>query len=203
MATITKIEPQKNKQDRVNIFLDGEFFCAMQHFVCVKYGLKENLTVTKEHLQELTFESDKEQALNKVARLLQNGVKTEKQIATYLKTKGYDPFITAYVLAKLKEYHYVDDQAYAKQYVASTKRKYGKRKMQFELKQKGVSEQEIANVLNEFKSDQEVLQKLAEKYLKNKPITYENLQKLAANLASKGFEWDEISTVLRLYKKEL
>ena len=31
MAIITKIEPQKNKQQRVNIHLDGEYYCAKQN----------------------------------------------------------------------------------------------------------------------------------------------------------------------------
>lgn len=202
MAVITKIEPQKNKLDRVNIHIDGEFFCAMQNIVCVKHGLKENVVTTKERLIELTLESDKEKALNKVAKLLGQGVKTEKQIETYLKTKGYDSIITKFVMEKLKEYNYINDEHYAKLYVNTYGKKYGKRKLEFELKQKGVSEHTVKAVLSEFKSDNEVLLTLAKKYLKNKPITMENLQKLAQNLGSKGFNWDEINATISVLKKE-
>lgn len=202
MPTISKIEKQKNKLQRVNIFLDEEFFCAMQEYTLVKHGLKVGLEISKERLQELILESDKERAMNQVARLLQNGLKTENQIATYLQKKGYDAFITKYVLDKLKEYHYVDDAYYAKTYVKSTAKKYGKRKMKFMLKQKGLAGEEIEKALANFESDPEQIYVLAKKNLKNKPVTQENLQKVANHLAYKGFNWAEIKPIIERLKKE-
>ncbi len=203
MAIITKIEMQKNKQDRVNIYLDGEFFCAMQHFVCVKRGLKENLEMEPDVLRSYSKESDTEQAMNKVAKLLERSLKTQKQLETYLKGKGYDDQIVNHVVGKLMEYGIIDDEKYAKQYVATYSKKAGKRKMEYELKQKGIPERIVKKVLQETQTSQEVLVAIAKKFLKSKPITLENLQKLSNHLAYKGFQWDEISPVLKLFKKEL
>lgn len=203
MPQITKIEPQKNKLDRVNIYVDHEFFCAMQYFVCIKYGLKENLEISKEQLYEYVLESDKEKALNSVAKLLKNNLKTKKQIEAYLKQKGYDNHIISFVTEKLQEYNYINDEYFASLYVNNNKRKYGKNKLEFELRQKGVSESNINKVLSGYKADEEILIKLAEKYLKNKQKTFENLQKLSNHLAYKGFSWEEINKVIRHFKKEL
>lgn len=198
---ITKIEMQKNKQDRVNIFVNEEFFCAMQNFVCVKNGLKVGLATTPEHLQKLTFESDKEKALNKASILLSKGLKTEKQIIDYLLKKGYDPLIANFVVDKLKEYSYVDDNLYVKSYIETYKRKYGKVKMKFELKNKGINEETINKLLNAFETNPDELLVIANKYLKGKTWDYKVQQKLYSHLASKGFSFDEISSTINLIKK--
>lgn len=202
MAIITKIEKQRNKLERVNLYLEDEFFCGMQEYVCVKNGLKVGADVSKEWLQTLLVESEKEHAMNRVARILQNGLKTEKQVRDYLTGKGYDKLVANHVLAKLKEYHYVDDLFYANSYVKSTAKKYGARKMKYMLKQKGVPQKIIETVLQDFEPEQEVILKLATKSLRGKPATRENLQKVANNLAYKGFNWSEIKPVIDQLKEE-
>lgn len=202
MQTITKIEKQKNKQDRVNIYLDDEFFCGMQNFVCVKYGLKEGYTISKEKLQEIMMESDKEQAMNKVSKLLQHGLKTEKQVTDYLQKQGYDELLQQHVLSKLKEYGFVNDSYYATSYVNTYKNKYGIKKMQYELLKKGVDKKIVEQALENFESDEEVLLKLAIKHIKSKERTYENLQKTASYLVGKGFTWDEVRAVVNKLKAE-
>lgn len=203
MAIITKIESQKNRYERVNIYVDGEFFCAMQHIVCVKHGLKENATVDKDFLTSLTFESDKEKALNKVAGFLSKGVKTQKQVKDYLVKYGYDTNIIAYVLEKLKEYNYINDEQYAVSYVNTYGKKFGKRKIEYDLKLKGVSQKEIDHVLQTFESDEEVMLNIAKKYMKNKEHTLQNMQKLSQHLSYKGFGWDEINRTISHFKKEI
>lgn len=196
MQTITRIEKQKNKQDRVNIYLDEEFFCGMQNFVCVKYGLKVGDTISKERLQDLMMESDREQAMNKVSKLLQHGLKTEKQVREYLVKQGYDEMLQHHVLSKLKEYGFVNDVYYVTSYVNTYKNKYGIKKMQYELFKKGVGKKIVEDVLENFESDEEVLLKLATKHIKSKERTYENLQKTASYLVGKGFTWDEVKVAI-------
>ena len=42
---------------------------------------------------------------------------------------------------------------------------------------------------------------IAEKYMKNKDNSYENLSKLYRHLASKGYSYDEINAVVNKYKE--
>lgn len=203
MSVITKIEKQKNKLDRVNIYLDEEFYCAMQNFVCVKHGLFVGKKVSKEHLTNLMFESDKERAMNKVAKYLGYGIKTKKQITDYLIKQGYDNQLQNYVIEKLTEYNYINDLSYAKTYIQSYKRKYGRRKIEYELYKKGLSKEDIEVSMQDFESDEDDLLALAKKHFKNKEQTAENFQKTSAYLASKGFGWSEISKAVNSLKQEL
>jgi regulatory protein len=202
MALITKIEQQKNKKDKVNIYVDDEFFCAMQSIVCVKFNLKENLDVEKLNLEKIVLESDKEKALNKVAKLISKGPKTEKQINEYLTINGYDYIIKKYVLNKLKDYNYLNDEEYANMYISTYNKKFGKRKLEIELVNNGIKKETISKLLSEFESSEDVILNLAKKHLKDKPKTQENLQKVVQHLSYKGFSWDEISNVLNKLKKE-
>ena len=149
----------------------------------------------------MVLESDKEKALNKVANLLSRGLKTEKQIVEYLTKKGYDQITTDFVLNKLTEYNYINDQLYVKSFVSQNSKKFGKRKLAFDLKNKGLKQADIDNALNEFVADEEVLLTLAQKFLKNKEINAANLQKLAQHLSYKGFSWDEINSTIKRLKE--
>ena len=149
----------------------------------------------------MVFENEKSVALSKAVTLLGKNLKTKSQMRKYLTEKGYSPQIVNYVLEKLAEYNYINDENYAKIYVRSVKNKYGKIKIKTELKLKGVSEKIIDDVLLEFESEEDVILTLATKYLKGKEPTYENLSKLYRFLLSKGFEYDEVSRCVKSFKE--
>ena len=98
------------------------------------------------------------------------------------------------------EYHYVDDEAYARMYVNTYLNKYGKRKIMFNLEQKGIKRDIIDNALSEIEGQTEAIASLAQKYMKNKEPTRENIDKLCRHLLSKGFEWADISPVISKIK---
>lgn len=202
MVEITNIEIQKNRKDRVNIYVDGEFFCGTQLYVVVKNHLKQGQEIDENKLRDIIFESEKNDALNKVAKLLEKSIKTEKQIRTYLKGKGYGDHTIDHVVEKLLEYKYIDDVMYMEMYIRSYSKKYGKQKMKSELLQKGIKKDIIEERLEEFESPEEVLQKLADKFMRNKEVTMQNLQKLRNHLASKGFGWEEISSIVSKYRRD-
>ena len=201
MAIITKIEAQVKNKDRVNIFLDGEFSLGCSLELALTHHLKEGGEISSEQLEQLVFENEKSAALSKAVTLLGKNLKTKSQMRKYLTEKGYSPQIINYVLEKLAEYNYINDENYAKIYVRSVKNKYGKIKIKTELKLKGVSEKIIDEVLLEFESEEDVILTLATKYLKGKEPTYENLSKLYRFLLSKGFEYDEVSRCVKSFKE--
>jgi len=200
MAVITKIETQKNKLHRVNIFLDGEFFCAMPEIICAKYNLTTNSNVSEDFLKSLYFEIDKETALNKAANYLNKGIKTESQIKTYLKKYGFDVIVTDFVIAKLKEYNYINDLNYALMYVNSYQKSWGKKKLEYNLKLKGIDKQIISQAINSIIDDEQIIFEIAKKFMSNKDNSFKNLKKLTQHLAYKGFEWEKINSVINKFK---
>lgn len=202
MSLITKIEPQAKNKDRVNIFLDGEFKLGCSLELAMLNHLKVNTEISDEQLEKLVFENEKGQALNKAVTLLGKNLKTRRQMRTYLNDKGYSKNIVDYVIDKLSEYNYINDINYATIYVKSVKNKYGKLKIINNLRQKGISEKDIDEVMQEFESDTQSILTLAHKYIKNKEINQDNMAKLYRHLLSKGFGYEEVNSVVRSIKGE-
>ncbi len=203
MSKITKIEPQVKNKDRVNIYLDGEFKLGCSLELAMLNHLKNDVEISDEQLEQLVFENEKTQALNKAVTLLGKNLKTRRQMHTYLNDKGYSKTIVDYVLEKLSEYNYINDINYAKIYIRSVKNKYGKVKIIANLRQKGVSDKDIDEVMQEFESDTDSIMALAQKYMKNKEVNQDNIAKLYRHLLSKGFGYDEVNSVVREIKEKL
>ena len=203
MSKITKIEPQVKNKDRVNIYLDGEFKLGCSLELAMLNHLKNDVEISDEQLEQLVFENEKTQALNKAVTLLGKNLKTRRQMSTYLNDKGYSKTIVDYVLEKLSEYNYINDINYAKIYIRSVKNKYGKVKIIANLRQKGVSDKDIDEVMQEFDSDTDSIMALAQKYMKNKEVNQDNISKLYRHLLSKGFDYDEVNSVVREIKEKL
>lgn len=199
---ITKIEKQKNSADRFSIFLDGEFYSGIYIDTCVKYGLTEDMDIKEEFLKEILFESDKSIALNKTAKYISSALKSKEQVTKYLQGKGYFNEVIDFVIDKLEEYNYINDEEFVTAYINTYSHKYGKYKLKANLLQKGINSQLIDNYMKLFDFNDEVIYNLAKKYVKNKTLDYNTSQKLIRFLLSRGFSFDEISPVIEKLKNE-
>lgn len=193
MAVITKIEEQKNKK-RVNIFVDDAFFCGLMKETALIFKLKPGKEVDESELSEAVFESEVRRAFEKASSYLEIRMHTKKELFDKLLKKGYEKEVIERVLEKLEEYHYVDDQLFAKQF-ASQNANYSKRMIENKLKQRGVSNEIVSDVKNS-RTDEaefELCLKQAKKYVQTKDMTKENaVQKMYASLIRKGFSFDNV-----------
>lgn len=194
MSEITNIV--QHGKETYSVFLDGAFFCKLNAETIVKTGIKVGKEISKEEIENAQAENEKLVAFDKCLKLL-SVPKTRKQIVDSLSSKGYAPKTISYCLEKLDEYKYLDDEAFARLYVNSYSFKKGKRLLEFELKSKGVSQEIINKVMQNYEFSQEDLISLAEKFIKGKAKDKKTAQKLSAHLFSKGFTLDEISPVVR------
>lgn len=203
MIKISKIEVQKNHKDRVNIFVDDEFYASMFLDTAVKYGIKKDLDIDEEVFKSYLIESEKNLAFNKALNYMNTAFKTAKQIRDYLNKKGYDKIVVDYVVNRLKEYGYINDQNYAESYVNSYKNKYGKNMLKTKLMSKGISKETIDEVLKDFESNEETIDKLLIKKIGNKELTNDLLTKCSRFLSSRGFSFDEINSAIRKFKSKI
>ena len=197
---ITGIEFQKKHDDRANLYVDDEFYAGVSVELVMKNRLKKGMTISKEELDEIILEDEKQSAFSKAVKYMSSALKTEKQIKDYLRKKEYNPGTIEYVIAKLIEYKYLDDEAYARSFVLTYSSKYGKLKLIAGLKSKGVSDRVIDNVFNEDLEIKNNIKETAEKYLKNKIIDNNTYLKLSRFLYSRGYEFDEINRVINELK---
>lgn len=203
MGIVTKIEYQKNKT-RVNIYVDGEFFCGLNSEVLFSNQIKVGSEVDEQRLKALIFESEVKKGVSYVFGLLAKKPYAEREIRTKLYQKGYSSETTQKIIETIKEYKLIDDSDYAKTYVDSNKTK-SKREIEFNLSQKGIDKHIIQNAVNDIENDDEMakIDIITAKYMKNKPKTSENLQKLFRYLQGKGFEFELIKNKISKLKEQV
>lgn len=200
---ITSIEPQKKHKDRVNIYLDGEYFCAMSLFASMKYGIKEGREIDEEKMSYIRSRGDVEVAIDKAMKHLSKSQKTEKEMTDFLLTKGFEQDTIDEVLSKLKEYSYIDDVKFATDYVRSYATREGEKKIYFSLRQKGIDEDIINDVLTNYEFDSSVPVGLLSKYMQGKPRDIKNKQRAYRFLLSRGFDSDLVrSTIDQVFEEE-
>ena len=185
------------------MFVDNQFYCAINVETVIKNQLKSGLEIEKEQLENIVFESQKQEALTKAADYISKNLKTKKQVKDYLIKKGYSEQVAWYCVDKLKEYEYIDDKQYSKRYIESVNKRQGKRLTEYKLMMKGVKKEDIESAYLDAEVDGKESAKLvAEKYLKNKEITRENIAKTYRYLIGKGFSYDEATFALSEFNEE-
>lgn len=143
--------------------------------------------------------------VDKISKYLENCYRyltirnrSEKEIRDYLAKKKADPDIIDAIVKKLYEQKFLNDEAFARGWVRSRAmfRPRGKRMLQIELQQKGISKDIISQVLEEEQEDvpDEITQakNLIAKRVDNVRDLprHEIYQKVGAFLARRGFGWD-------------
>ncbi len=199
---ITKIEAQKKKENRVNIFINGEFAFGCSSELVYYHNLSKGKEVDIEELKKVITEDNYLTAKSKALKYIERALKSEFQVREFLQKKEYEDNVIDRVIEFLKEYKFIDDEYYSKAFVTQNIRIEGKRNIRYKLAKKGISEDRINNILNEFSSSDEeaVALKLAEKKLniiyKSEKNTNKVKSKLNTFLISKGYSFDIIKSVV-------
>ena len=198
---ITAITAQVKDKTRCNIYIDGRFCCGLTMETVVKNRLKVGKIVSAEELSAMQLESEKNTAFDKALTFLSATRKTEKEIRLHLSKKGYLPSVIDYVVEKLREYGFINDEEYAEAYTESASKKKGGRLIRMELKNKGLSEEAIENALSELDEGQELetAKGILEKYMRGKTADKATLQKAYRHLMSKGFDYDTAKAAIDAY----
>ena len=202
MAEITSITPQIKDRERVNIYLDGKFYCGIKLETALRCRLKVGDHIEFSRLDEIQLENEKSQALDKAMTHLTASMKTQGQMRDFLKKKGYVDLVIDAVLEKLKEYGFLNDEEYCRQFVESASKNKGKRLLAVELKKRGAAEDSIVSVLEDLQDESDAAKSVLGKYMKDREITRENLQKAYRHLLSKGFDYDTAKDAISSLKDD-
>ncbi|MEG0308083.1 MAG: recombination regulator RecX [Clostridium sp.] len=199
---ITKIEAQKKKENRVNIFIDGEFSFGCSTELIYYHNLSKGREINVEELQGVIDEDNYLTAKTKALKHIESSLKTEFQVREKLELKEYDEKTIDRVITFLKDYKFIDDEYYAKSFVAQNIRIQGKGNIKYKLIKRGICEEIILKTLEEVPMDTEenVAMKLAEKkavlLCKNEVDERKIKMKLKTFLVSKGYDFDTVKSVV-------
>lgn len=196
MKTITKIVAQQKSKSRCNIFLDDEFFCGMEVVTVMKYRLKVGDKVTEKQLNEIVFSSELETAMQKTFGYLSRGMRTEARLRKYLADKGFLPEIIDQVVAKMRYHDWLDDNKYCLQYVEVKSKTKGKKMLAYELRQQGVAQNIIDQVLEDAPDEFPTVLALCQKFFADGNFSYQNIARCYRRLLAKGFSQETIKRAI-------
>jgi len=180
--------------------LDNKQVFHIPYSVFEKYSLSKNLELSNE-MYNILYEYEKYfQAKSAALSYLSYGLKSSKELKEYL-AKKYSTSIQEKVAEQFIKTGLIDDLYYAKAFTRDKLKlnHYGPRRIQMELKKKGIDEAFIDETLKEV--SKEILIETAYEAsikkinsLKNKS-NFQKKQKIYQFLSYKGFDYDTIMSV--------
>ncbi|HSQ89251.1 recombination regulator RecX [Romboutsia sp.] len=201
MAIITKIEVQKKNSDRVNIYVNDEFFIAIFTELVYAFNLKKGMTIEEENLKHILKEEMYTKAKNKALNILSKADQSEKKIREKLSSDFEEDTIDT-VIEFLKKNKFIDDDLLAQKIVNTNinLNKCGKNRIKQNLYNKGIDKQSINEAIADIDNDVEfenALYLAKKRYDRVKNEDKRKIyQKISQHLAYKGFNYDIIKRVL-------
>lgn len=197
---ITNITMQSKNIDRVNLFVDGSFYSGVGRLAVYKHKLEIGREIDQATLDKVIFDSDKDKSFDYALTYISKYTPTAKILTNKLYEKGYGKAVVEYTVDKCKRYGYINDEEYARSYIALNSNIKGKTRLKTELRNKGVSEDIIDKALSQMESN-DSCQALAIKHSKNQDIHDPKYRaKLIRFLQYRGYEWEDISQALAVLK---
>lgn len=194
---IMKLNFKKGRENKIHIFVDGQYRMTADSEFVSSLGYCENYEIDEEELAGLERAVSSRRAFNKAADLLSRRDHSEKELIIKLKQKGFQDE-AADAVEKLKYYGYVDDSRFAQSFAKELQRvkKYGKRRIEQELYKKGISKDIISEALESLVFEESELVDLIEKKYKRYLTDEKGRQKTVAALMRKGYSYGEIKDAL-------
>ncbi len=201
MGKITRIEQQKKKKNRVNIYIDGEFSLGLYKDTVTKFHLYENKEIAPGEIYLIKEFEVITDAKEKVRNYISYRERSKKEIKDYLTNKGVKEEIAEEVLDDFEKADLIDDYRFATSWIKDRNKNNpkGNFALKMELKGKGIEESAIENLLQSVDEKENALkafEKAVKKYGHNKA----SKKKIFQYLERRGFK---IQTILEVLQEQL
>ena len=219
---LTKIQQQIKRKDRYSVYVDEKYLFSLSEYQLAASGLRLGQELTADEVDNFAKESQFGKAYERSLNYVMIRPRSEKEIRDYLTRTFLYPKPKSYtdkagqrhfkkqtvdtqqvsemierVMGRLQEKGYINDESFALSWVTSRQihKKPSQRKLEQELRAKGVESEIIATVLQ--KSDISEKDNLAELVAKKRRLTrYQDKSKLTHYLLRQGFRYEDIKEVL-------
>jgi len=158
VGTITALDPQSNNADRTSVFLDGEFAFGVHRDLVVKHGLRVGRSLTPEEQQEIERDDQYVRAKQRALDYLAHKPRTEEEVRRKLRRQDVPDLVVEDVVERLYELSYLDDEAYAQDYVRNrfASKKYGPVRIRRELVERGVDRHTAETAVDDLFAEKDV-----------------------------------------------
>lgn len=189
--TITALEPQKRDQERVNVYLDGEFVFGLPLLDATKLHVGQ--TLSDEEIAALRGIDAVSRAMDRAVRLLARRPYSTAELRRYLVSKEIAPPVIDETLDQLERLGYVDDQAFTRFWIENRMRSKprGLRALRYELRQKGIAPGLIEAALAEIDPGEAAYQAAQERLSRLRGQSRRDARTaLGAFLVRRGFSYE-------------
>lgn len=201
---ITDYKIQKNNEEKMNVYVDGEYKFSMSVDSFLSEGLYKGLEITEEQIEEIKVRDGSKLAYIQIISTLNYGMKTEKEMIDKLKEKGYEEDAIQKAIMKAKDYNLINDDYYIELYIKTKAipAKWGEQKIISNLYKKGININDIKLKISEMYDEEDkydnayslAIKKL--KTIKEADINKKK-QKLNQFLLGKGYSYEIVSKVIK------
>ncbi len=194
---ISGVQQCKRNKNRVNIYIDGEFSFACYTETAVKNGIKEGAGLTRESMDSIKDEDNGKYAVETALSYVSYAPRTRREVVNKLKEKRIDSRYIEAAVAKLAEYGYIDDGAYAGLYAKEQGEKRSSREILNKMLVKGIdldTAKEAVARNDDVKLIVDMLKRLENKYVNDGEAARK--RKMTAYLYRKGFDYDDIKKAM-------
>lgn len=203
---ITEVSPQKNNSLKVNVFVDGEYRFSLDGADAALRGIKPGKELSEKDIANLMMDSRFTKARDTALNILSRKTITSHDLCVKLGEKGYEDIVIGEVIKELESLGYIDDESYASMYLEYCLEKiWGKKKITYEMKQKGISDEIIESVLGAYEDDaalEQMTEVIKQKYMYDELSDPKTKAKITRYFASRGFDFSQINTAINIVAKE-
>ncbi len=199
MPKITAIKIQRRNKERVNIYLDGEFAFGLTRIVAGWLQIGQELNEKK--IEALKAEDEREQAYIRALNYLSYRPRSIKEVEQNLRKHKVPDVLIPETIERLRKNNFVDDMDFAKQWIENRNRfrPRGKKALRLELRQKGIDNEDLQEVLDDLVDEESLAYQAGLKKARQlAKLEWQDFRrKLGAFLARRGFPYSVISPLIQ------
>lgn len=152
MPTITDITPRGSGGRRERkVTIDGERTLTITEETFIRFGLFDGQAMDPERLQEVELADGVSRAMAEAHRLIDHRMRTRRELAVRLRSKGRPDEVIDQVLDRLEHAGLIDDGRFARLWIDERirRRPAGLSLLRRELRQKGIDAEVVEAALEE------------------------------------------------------
>jgi regulatory protein len=197
MATITGMKPQRRKEDRLNIYLDGAYAFSLHNSIANTLQIGQQLSEKDcAELQNLdAIRIAQEQAVH----FLQYRPRSRSELENHLRGKGFTEQAIQAVASKFEELKWLDDKLFSQFWVAGREdfRPRSRRMLRMELRHKGIDNETIEDSLQEIDEAASAYRAAQERARRLANLDYQTFRRrLGGFLQRRGFSYETVKTTV-------
>jgi len=198
---ITSIEKNKKNKDRLSVYVDNQYCFTISEDDYLSLNLYEKKEMTKKEIDYIKNNINFHSAKSTAIKFLSLRLRTEKEVFDKLGDKGYDTKTIMDAIEELKSLGYINNKLYVQKYIydRSKLKPKSKKMLKFELISKGISQEDIDEIIVDWKADditvaETLVKKKFGKYdLKDEKI----VKRVYSFLHHRGFSFEIVNGIIQ------